>query len=130
MQRICQHRLAGHVVEALDVVEEAITSFAAWRDLLCAPELWLLKGEALAALGAGAEQVEACQRAALALARELGALSSELRAAMHLARLLHRQGRLVEGRQVLQGVFARFSEGFDTSELLAARDLLGELGES
>jgi adenylate cyclase len=122
--------LAGHNVEALEVVEEAIASFAAWRDLLCAPDLWLLKAEALAALGAGEEQVEACQRAALSLARELGAKTSELHAATHLARLLQRQGQAAEGLPALMESYSWFTEGHDTPDLLAARTLLVELGES
>jgi DNA-binding SARP family transcriptional activator len=119
--------LAGHCTEALDVVDEAIASFADYRDLICAPELWLLKGEALAAAGAEADQVEACQRTALALAQELGAKTSELRAATQLARLLQRQGRPGEGLLVLTERVRWFTEGRDTPDLLAAQQLLAEL---
>jgi adenylate cyclase len=119
--------LAGHFVEALDVVEEAIASFAAYRDLVCAPDLWLLKGDALTALGAEEGEVEACQRSALALARELDAKTSELRAATHLARLLHRQGRSAEGVLALTETYAWFTEGRDTPDMMAAQELLAEL---
>jgi len=47
---------------------------------------------------------------------------------MSLARLLQRQGRHREGRELLVPVYAWFTEGFDTSDLEEARSLLDELG--
>jgi hypothetical protein len=46
---------------------------------------------------------------------------------MNLARLQFRQGRREEGREVLAQTYARFSEGFDTADLQAARGLLASL---
>jgi predicted ATPase len=57
-------------------------------------------------------------------ARRQGALSWELRAAMSLARLLHGQGRRADGLALLQPVYDRFTEGFDTADLKAAKTLL------
>jgi DNA-binding SARP family transcriptional activator/predicted ATPase len=119
--------LAGHAVEALDVAEEGIASFALYRDLVCAPDLWLLKGEALGRLGAPAAEIEECFAAGLALARELGARVSELRAATLLARHQQGQGRAVDACQTLQPVYAWFTEGHATPDLHAARALLAEL---
>jgi predicted ATPase len=62
-----------------------------------------------------------------ALARKQGALAWELRAAMNLARLRANQGRQREAIELLEGVYNRFTEGFETVDLLAARSLLGEL---
>ena len=61
-------------------------------------------------------------------ARGQGALSWELRTASSLARLRRRQGRAREGRVCLEPVYGRFTEGFDTRDLIAARELLNELG--
>jgi len=62
------------------------------------------------------------------LARKQGALAWELRAAMNLARLRANHGRQREARVLLEGVYNRFTEGFETVDLLAARSLLIELG--
>jgi predicted ATPase len=58
------------------------------------------------------------------VAREQGALSWELRASMTVARLRAKQGRADEGRQQLRAVYARFTEGFETVDLQAAKQLL------
>jgi len=55
------------------------------------------------------------------------ALSWELRAATSLARLWHEQGRTTEARALLMPVYDRFTEGFDTADLRAARGLIDEL---
>ncbi len=64
---------------------------------------------------------------ALEVAREQTALSWELRAATTLAWLWQRHGRIAEARDLLAGTFARFTEGFGTSDLIRARHLLAEL---
>ena len=56
-------------------------------------------------------------RQALDWARRQGALSWELRAATSLARLLRDQGRSAEAMALLQPVYDRFTEGFDTADL-------------
>ena len=56
-----------------------------------------------------------------------GALSWELRTALSLAWLERSQGRTSEPRQLLQGVYDRFTEGFGTSDLKRAKQLLDEL---
>jgi tetratricopeptide (TPR) repeat protein len=62
------------------------------------------------------------------MARKQGALAWELRAAMNLARLRANQGRQREAIELLEAVYNRFTEGFETVDLLAARSLLTELG--
>ncbi len=66
-------------------------------------------------------------RAALASARRQGALAWELRAATSLARWRRDQGRLGEARALLAPVYDRFTEGFQTLDLLRAKALLDEL---
>jgi predicted ATPase len=56
-----------------------------------------------------------------------GALSWELRAAMSLARLLRDQGRSADALALLQPVYDRFTEGFDTADLQAAKALIDAL---
>ncbi|HET7666370.1 MAG TPA: hypothetical protein VFK56_09925, partial [Mycobacterium sp.] len=64
---------------------------------------------------------------ALAVARDQEAKSWELRAAMSLARLWLCEGRRDEARQLLAPVYAWFTEGFDTADLIEAKALLNEL---
>jgi predicted ATPase len=52
------------------------------------------------------------------------ALFWELRAATSLARLLSDQGRSVNATALLQPVYDRFTEGFGTADLKAAKALL------
>ena len=68
-------------------------------------------------------------RQALDWARRQGALSWELRAAKSLARLLCDRGRSADARGLLQPVYDRFTEGFDTADLKAAKALLDVLAE-
>jgi predicted ATPase len=63
----------------------------------------------------------------LELARRQGALAWELRVAMSLARLRHRQRKTSEAGKLLAAVYGRFTEGFDTTDLVAAKALLKTL---
>ncbi|NIO68514.1 MAG: hypothetical protein GTN71_05570, partial [Anaerolineae bacterium] len=69
-------------------------------------------------------EAEALLRQALAVARSQKSKSLELRAAMSLARLLQKQGRAAEGRDLLAECYAWFTEGFETRDLQEARELL------
>jgi predicted ATPase len=60
----------------------------------------------------------------LDLARLQGARSWELRCATSLARLWRDQTRSKEARQLLAPVYDRFTEGFATADLRAAKALL------
>lgn len=51
----------------------------------------------------------------------------ELRAAMSLGRLWQRQGKRDAARDLVQNVYGRFTEGFDTADLQAAKALLMEV---
>ena len=74
-----------------------------------------------------AMEAEGHFRQALDWARRQGALSWELRAATSLARLLRDQGRSVDAMALLQPVYDRFTEGFDTVDLQAAKALIDAL---
>jgi predicted ATPase len=119
--------LAQRYRTAIEVSEDAIAQFEKHRDLLCAPDLWTLKGNALLALSAADADVEECYQAALSLSQELGAKTSELRAATWFARLRQRQGRFAEAVLALEEIYGWFTEGFDTPDLRAAKALLDEL---
>jgi predicted ATPase len=50
-----------------------------------------------------------------------------LRAATSLARLLRNQGRPADATACLQPLYDRFTEGFGTADLIAAKQLLDEM---
>src|SRR5207247_1574456 len=60
-------------------------------------------------------------------ARKQGALSWELRTATSLARLWHGQRRTREAHDLLASVRARFTEGFETADLVKARMVLEDV---
>ena len=57
----------------------------------------------------------------------LDALAWELRAATSLARLQRDNGDVLAARDVLTPVYRRFTEGFSTTDLKDAKELLDEL---
>lgn len=96
-----------------------------------AAEILRVKAERL--LRASHEQdgaAEAVLQQSLSIARRQGALSWELRAAMSLSRLWKSHGRTVDARGLLQPVYARFTEGFATPDLITAKKLLDELAST
>jgi class 3 adenylate cyclase/tetratricopeptide (TPR) repeat protein len=99
----------------LDVAEADI----ARREGLLAPDIWRVRGRLLARRG---EQLaaEAAYHQAIERAQAQHALSLELRAGLDLHELCAQDGRAEEGRTVLAGVLARFTQGFDRPELARA----------
>ncbi len=71
---------------------------------------------------------EASLVASLEWSRQQSALGWELRAATQLARLWARQGHADRARNLIAGVYQRFTEGFETADLKIAARLLAELG--
>ncbi len=61
------------------------------------------------------------------MAREQDALFWELRIAAQLARLRVTQGRHHEARALLAPVYDRFTDGFTTADLRAARGILDSI---
>jgi predicted ATPase len=120
---------AGHIADGLAAVEQAISRAERTEERYTMAELMRVKGELLLLQGApgAAAAAEDHFRQALDCARQQGALSWELRAATSLARLLRSQSRPADALAVLEPVYDRFTEGFDTADLVAAKGLLQEL---
>ena len=118
----------GRLDEALLAVDDAMAADRKGADGRgwYAPELLRIKGEILIQQAADQSVLTAedCFKQAGELAREQGALFWELRVALSLARFRVSQGRRHEARAPLASVYDRFTEGFATADLQAARTLL------
>ena len=118
----------GRLDEAHDAVCKAIDAAGGREDgeQWYVPELLRIKGEVLLRRSAdqAAEAAADCFARSAEMAREQGALFWELRAALGAARLWVEQNNRAGAAQVLQPVYDRFTEGFDTVDLKAAKALL------
>jgi predicted ATPase/DNA-binding winged helix-turn-helix (wHTH) protein len=120
---------AGQIAEGLVVVDKALARAEQTEAGWCLGELLRTKGELLL-LGREPTAIataEQCFQQALDVARRQGALSWELRAAMSLARLWRGQQRVTQARTLLGPVYRRFTEGFETADLVGARTLLASV---
>jgi tetratricopeptide (TPR) repeat protein len=120
---------AGQAPRGLDVLADALGFVERVGERHFESGLHRVRGELLAALGRDAAG-EASFRRALQVAREQNAKSLELRAALSLARLWQRRGRIQEARELLAEIHAWFTEGFDRPDVTDARQLLDELSPS
>ena len=119
----------GQVSDALDAIDDAIARAERTEELWPIAELLRVKGE-LVLLQDAAPRAAAAEdyfRQALDCAHRQGVLSWELRAAASLARLVRDQGRSAEALALIQPLYDRFTEGFETADLKAAKVLLDAL---
>ncbi len=117
---------AGQLEQARHALEDAFQAVQESDERMIEPELHRLWGELLLRQD-GEEESEASFRQAIDLARRQQARSWELRAAISLCRLWHRQGRTEEARDRLSRIYDWFEEGFDTPDLKEARTLLASM---
>ncbi|WP_430516789.1 ATP-binding protein [Bradyrhizobium yuanmingense] len=114
----------GRLPEALKVLNETLARVESEGAAFDMPELLRLRGE-LEARAGDIEAAESCFAASVALAEQQGALSWRLRTEMSLARFRRRKG-LPDALTGVAETYARFSEGFETADLKAARLMLDE----
>ena len=119
----------GEIASGRAAIDQALEQCHRNEELWYLPELLRLKGEIL--LREGASDTIAAAEAqflqSLDWARRQEVLSWELRTATSLARLWRSQGRLGDARDLLASVYGRFTEGFGTTDLRVAKQLLNEL---
>jgi len=117
---------AGDVIQGLTRIDEALARAELTEERWVMAELLRIRGELLLLKNEpGTAQEYFLQ--ALDCARRQDALAWELRAATSVARLWHRQHRTAQARKLLAPVYARFTEGFGTADLIAAKSLLASL---
>ena len=120
---------AGQIADGLAAIEEAIGRSERSGECWATAEMLRIKGELFLLQGASgaAAAAEGFFQRALDFAHRQGALSWELRAATSCARLLRDQDRSAEAAALLQPIYDRFTEGFATADLKAAKALLDDL---
>jgi class 3 adenylate cyclase/predicted ATPase len=118
----------GRFDDAWRYIDEAMTAIETTKETMFEPEIRRIAGEiALLSPERGAAKAESYFESALTIARQQGAKSCELRAAMSVARLWREQGKPKQARELLAPVYGWFTEGFDTLDLEEAKALLDEL---
>src|SRR5262249_46527920 len=120
---------AGQLPQALLTIDEALTRSDRNEQRWSITELLRIKGGLvhLESATSAADTAEGLYLRGLEWARRQGALSWELRCATDLARLRQTQGRTKDGYQLLKACYDRFTEGFEMTDLSAAKVLLEEL---
>jgi predicted ATPase len=119
----------GQVVEGLAAIDNALAQCERTDERWNMAELLRIRGELLLLDGApeAAVAAEDHYQQGLDWARRQGALSWELRCATSLAQLWRDQARRKEACELLAPVYDRFTEGFATADLRAAKALIEEL---
>lgn len=114
-------RLGESLVAAAEALQRTERNDAFWW----MPEALRIKGEILMQSNpSDLESIEDCFTRSLAYARRQGALSQEIRAATSLAQLWKQRGHPADAGALLRPIYGRFTEGFGTADLRAARALL------
>jgi predicted ATPase/DNA-binding winged helix-turn-helix (wHTH) protein len=109
----------GRHKEGLEIIAQALACCEAGKEHWSLPELLRIKGTLLET--SDPEAAQTLYLRALDIARQQAALSWELRAASSLAQLgAH------DGATLLQTVYSKFTEGFDTLDLRRAKALLNQ----
>jgi len=117
--------LAGRPAEGLEVIDRAIE--LGGKENILFPEFALLKGDLLLALQ-DTEGAKHWYRSGLESAIGFGFGMPQLHAGVRLTRLSRESGTEEDGIDVLYDAYGRFTEGFDSPDLVEARAVLGEEG--
>jgi hypothetical protein len=113
---------------AYSTICEAVTWAETRGRVLDLIDLLRVKGEILTSMSPqDTSEGEACLLKSLEIARQRGLLSLELRVGISLARLWADRAQRDKALELLDPIFNRFSEGFQTRDLVAAANLLQQL---
>jgi tetratricopeptide (TPR) repeat protein len=114
----------------LHMMDEALEIGSSSPARTGASEFLIRQAALLLALSSdNAARAEALYELAVLNAQEVHAPMLELRAAIGLSRLWHKQGKLEQARKVLNEAYSKITEGFTTHDLKEASALLTDLSE-
>jgi tetratricopeptide (TPR) repeat protein len=120
------HLMANQTDDAQRVLDEALSISQEKGERFWDVELYRLQGDLTLAGGADSRAEDSYQQA-VEVARRQGAKSLELRATMALCRLWQGRGKTTQAHQRLAELYGWFTEGLDTHDLRAAKELLDQL---
>jgi predicted ATPase/DNA-binding winged helix-turn-helix (wHTH) protein len=122
LQALAESQLAsGNATAALASISEALELSRETKGEFTFPDLLRTKAEVLMSLPhVEMEAVEAVLSEAMDRARKQRALAWELRIALSMVKARAARGGSEAARQVLELVYSRFTEGFETNDLKAA----------
>jgi predicted ATPase/DNA-binding winged helix-turn-helix (wHTH) protein len=123
--------LAAKADQGLVVIDEAIARSEQNQENWYAPELLRVKGELMLRRGAGDAVADAKKnfQLSLDLARRQETPSWELRTAISLTKLHSEDRQSTTSRNLLRTVYAKFTEGHGSADLVLARRLLDDMPE-
>ena len=120
----------GRDDEGLAAALEAVNLVGETGEDGAAADLYRIQGDLLLARatadGRPVTQAAECLTRAVAIARAQQARSWELRASTSLARIYHQQGKAADAVGLITPVLNSFTEGHDTSDVIAARRVANE----
>ena len=116
----------GSIEEASKKIDDAVEASAANGNVFYLAEIHRIRGEIMRADNK-LDEAETCFHQSLQVARSQQAKSWELRTNMSLCRLWQSQQRGSEARHALASVYDWFDEGFQTPDLVDAKQLLETL---
>jgi len=115
----------GESEAGLDVLTEALGLAHTYDERWWEADLYRLQAELLLQWDKhDRSEAEATLQQALTVAREQGARSLELRAAISLGRLWYGQGKRHQARLLVDDIYSWFTEGHDTADLKDAQSFL------
>lgn len=114
------------LADARQTVEEGLALVERSSERFHESNLHRLRGEVFLASNDSYADAIAEFEVAVEIARKQKAKSWELRAAISLSQLLAKQNEKSQARDLLLGSFEKFTEGFDTPDLVEAKSLLDE----
>ena len=120
---------SGRIEEGLSMLVEALAEIEQTEERWSEAEIYRRQGELLV-LHSDETAAEIAFRQAVKTARRQKARMLELRSAVALARLWHKQHRDAEGVELLTSLLGWFREGFNTRDVCEAEDLLESLDAS
>lgn len=112
---------AGRADEGLILASEAL---ALARGGWWTPQVMRIKAKLLMSVGADLNEAERLLLGSISLAQERSALLFELRSTIDLGRLYLQQQRPGDAGERVKAVYARFTEGFGTPDLVRARKFI------
>jgi DNA-binding winged helix-turn-helix (wHTH) protein/tetratricopeptide (TPR) repeat protein len=120
--------VTGDILKGIEATDKAFERMRSGERALEA-ETWRLKGELLR-LKKDPQGAEQCFRTAMTVATEQAALSLQLRVACSLGRLNWDTGLAEDAGHILSVILGRFTEGFDTADLVRASALSKQISSA